>query len=64
MLGIFVFTVLGIVLRSFPIGTVAILGLTITVVTKTLSFSAAFNGFIEMVVWLVVIAFFYFSWFY
>ncbi|MEM7174615.1 MAG: anion permease [Chlamydiota bacterium] len=58
MLGIFIFTVLGIILRSFPIGTVAILGLTITVVTKTLDFGAAFNGFIKPVVWLVIIAFF------
>ncbi len=58
MLAIFVFTILGIILRSFSIGTVAILGLTMTVVTKTLSFEAAFNGFINKVVWLVIIAFF------
>ena len=58
MLGIFVFTIVAIILRSFPIGTIAIFGLTITVVTKTLPFKAAFDGFVQPVVWLVIIAFF------
>ncbi|MCB1072653.1 MAG: anion permease [Chlamydiales bacterium] len=58
MFAIFVFTVVGIILRPVPIGTFAILGLTLTVTTKTLTFEQAFSGFVHPIIWLIVIAFF------
>ncbi|MEM8727258.1 MAG: anion permease [Chlamydiota bacterium] len=58
MFAIFIFTVIGIVLRPVPIGTFAFLGLVLTVTTKTLTFEQAFSGFVHPIVWLIVIAFF------
>ena len=58
MFAIFIFTIIGIILRPFPIGTFAFLGLVMTIMTKTLTFEQAFSGFINPIVWLVVIAFF------
>lgn len=58
MFAIFIFTVLGIILRPVPIGTFAIIALTLITLTKTLTFSQAFSGFNHHVVWLVVVAFF------
>ena len=58
MFAIFIFTVVGIILRPMPIGTVAFLGLVLTALTKTLSFEDAFSGFSHAIVWLIVIAFF------
>ena len=58
MFAIFIFTVIGIILRPVPIGTFAFLGLVITAATNTLSFDEAFSGFVHPIVWLIVIAFF------
>jgi len=58
MFAIFVFTILGVILRPVPIGTFAFIGLTLTVATKTLTFEQAFSGFDHPIVWLIVIAFF------
>jgi len=58
LFAIFIFTVLGIILRPMTIGIIALLGLTLTVVTKTLNFADAFSGFSHPVVWLIVFAFF------
>lgn len=58
MFAIFIFTVIGIILRPLPIGTTAFLGLTLTAATKTLTFEQAFSGFVHPIVWLIVIAFF------
>lgn len=58
MFAIFIFTVIGIILRPLPIGTIAFLGLTLTAATKTLTFAEAFSGFVHPIVWLIVIAFF------
>lgn len=58
MFSIFIFTVIGIILRPVPIGTIAFLGLTLTAATKTLTFGEAFSGFVHPIVWLIVIAFF------
>ncbi|MCB1083452.1 MAG: anion permease, partial [Simkania sp.] len=58
MFAIFMFTVVGVILRPLPIGTVAFLGLTLTAATKTLTFEEAFSGFVHPIVWLIVIAFF------
>jgi DASS family divalent anion:Na+ symporter len=58
LFAIFVATMIAIILKPLPMGTVAILALTVSVLTGTLSFSEAFNGFSNEVVWLVVFAFF------
>lgn len=56
MLGIFIFTILGLILKPLPMGTVSIIGLTLVLVTKTMTFTATFSGFSNPVVWLIVIA--------
>ena len=58
MFAIFIFTVIGVILRPVPIGTFAFLGLVLTAATKTLKFEEAFSGFVHPIVWLIVIAFF------
>ncbi len=55
---IFLATVIAIVLKPFPMSAIAIFGLTIAVATQTLSFSEAFSGFSNDIVWLVVFSFF------
>eukprot|EP01018_Ginkgo_biloba_P028691 Gb_34265 [translate_table: standard] len=59
LLGIFLSTVTGLVVSPLPVGAWAFIGLTATVITRTLSFSAAFNAFTNEVIWLVVISFFF-----
>ncbi|MCH9613708.1 MAG: putative malate transporter YflS [Chlamydiia bacterium] len=56
MLGIFVFTIIGLILKPLPMGTVSIIGLTLVLLTKTLPFAPAFSGFSNPVVWLIVAA--------
>ncbi len=58
LFAIFAATIVGIILKPFPMGVIALLSLTISVLTKTLTFSDAFSGFSNEVVWLVVFAFF------
>ncbi|TYK29926.1 dicarboxylate transporter 2.1 [Cucumis melo var. makuwa] len=59
LLSIFLSTIAGLVLSPLPVGAWAFLGLTVTVVTKTLTFAAAFNAFTSEVIWLIVISFFF-----
>lgn len=56
--GIFLATIVGIVSKALPMGAVALFGLTLTILTRTLSFDVAFSGFKHPVVWLIVAAFF------
>ena len=58
LFAIFVSTIIGIILKPFPMGVIAIFGLTAAVLTETLSFQEAFSGFSNDVVWLVVFSFF------
>ncbi|NGX51597.1 MAG: putative malate transporter YflS [Chlamydiae bacterium] len=58
MFAIFVFTIIGVILRPVPIGTFAFIGLVLTTASKTLTFEQAFSGFVHPIVWLIVIAFF------
>jgi divalent anion:Na+ symporter, DASS family len=58
LLGIFVATILGIILKAMPMGAVALVGLTATIITQTLTFEQAFSGFDNGTVWLIVAAFF------
>jgi len=55
---IFLATVLAIILKPFPMSAIALFGLTTAVITGTLSFTDAFSGFSNDIVWLVVFAFF------
>ncbi|PNX55510.1 dicarboxylate transporter chloroplastic-like, partial [Trifolium pratense] len=47
------------VLSPLPVGAWAFLGLTTSVVTKTLTFTDAFSAFTNEVIWLIVISFFF-----
>jgi DASS family divalent anion:Na+ symporter len=59
LLSIFLSTIAGLVLAPLPVGAWAFLGLTVTVATRTLSFTAAFGAFTNEVIWLIVISFFF-----
>ncbi|XP_021911587.1 dicarboxylate transporter 2.1, chloroplastic-like [Carica papaya] len=59
LLAIFLSTIAGLVLSPLPVGAWAFIGLTTSVVTKTLPFSAAFGAFTNEVIWLIVISFFF-----
>lgn len=58
LFSIFVATILGIILKPLPMGTIAIFSLTAAVFTKTISLHDACSGFGNEIVWLVVLAFF------
>ncbi len=58
LLAIFVATILGFILKPLPMGSVAIFGIAVTMVTNTLSVKEALSGFGNTVIWLIVIAFF------
>ncbi|KAK4802565.1 hypothetical protein SAY86_000768 [Trapa natans] len=59
LLAIFLSTITGLVLSPLPVGAWAFLGLTTTIVTKTLPFSTAFSAFTNEVIWLIVISYFF-----
>ncbi len=58
LFAIFVATILGLIVKPLPLGAVALLGITATAVTGTLSIDEALSGFGNRVIWLIVIAFF------
>lgn len=58
LFAIFAATIVAIILKPFPMGVIAILSLTISVVTGILTFADAFSGFSNELVWLVLFAFF------
>ncbi|KAI3978599.1 hypothetical protein MKX01_015774 [Papaver californicum] len=59
LLSIFLSTIAGLVLSPLPVGAWAFLGLTTSIITKTLAFSTAFGAFTNEVIWLIVISFFF-----
>lgn len=59
LLAIFLSTITGLVLSPLPVGAWAFLGLTVSVVSCTLPFAAAFSAFTNEVIWLIVISFFF-----
>jgi len=59
LLAIFLGTIVGIITQPLPLGAVAILGLGVSVLTKTLTFAAAFSGFGDPIPWLIALAFFF-----
>lgn len=58
LLAIFISTILGVILKSFPMGTLSIFALCLTILTGTLSLNDCLMGFQSPIVWLVVFAFF------
>jgi DASS family divalent anion:Na+ symporter len=59
MFSIFIATILGIILKPFPMSVVALIGLLAAILTKTLDGDAqAFSGFASPVIWLIVYVFF------
>ncbi|CAA0831186.1 Dicarboxylate transporter 2.1- chloroplastic [Striga hermonthica] len=58
LLAIFIATVAGLILSPLPVGAWAFVCLTLTVVTRTLTFAAAFSAFTNEVIWLIVASFF------
>ncbi|KAL1534355.1 cytochrome P450-dit2 [Salvia divinorum] len=59
LLSIFLSTIAGLVLSPLPVGAWAFIGLTTSILTKTLSFASAFSAFTNEVIWLIVISFFF-----
>lgn len=59
LLAIFTFTILGIILKALPMGTMCFTGLAIALLTNTLNIkNQALTGFGNSTIWLIVIAFF------
>jgi DASS family divalent anion:Na+ symporter len=56
-LAIFVATIVGVVLQPLPMGAMALIGITICALTKTLTVPQALSGFSDATIWLVVSAF-------
>lgn len=58
MLGIFVATILALILQPLPTGSVALVGLALAMITKTMDVDVALAGFANKTVWLIVASFF------
>ncbi|KVI00213.1 dicarboxylate transporter 1, chloroplastic-like [Cynara cardunculus var. scolymus] len=59
LLSIFLATIVGIITQPLPLGAVALMGLGACVLTKTLTFAAAFSAFGDPIPWLIALAFFF-----
>ncbi|GAA0152629.1 primary active transporter [Lithospermum erythrorhizon] len=59
LLSIFLSTIAGLVLGPLPVGAWAFLGLTASIISRTLTFTTAFSAFTNEVIWLIVISFFF-----
>ncbi|KAL2903147.1 Dicarboxylate transporter 2.1 chloroplastic [Bienertia sinuspersici] len=59
LLAIFTATIAGLIFEPLPVGAWAFVCLTVTLVTKTLSFEQAFSAMTSDVIWLIVVAFFF-----
>jgi divalent anion:Na+ symporter, DASS family len=58
LLAIFVATIAGIILKPLPMGAIAMIGITATASTGTLTVNQAMSGFGNGTIWLIVVAFF------
>ena len=58
LLAIFIATVVGFIVKPLPMGAMAMVGLSVALVTRTLTIAEALSGFSNGTVWLVVAAFF------
>ncbi|KAK1423763.1 hypothetical protein QVD17_19071 [Tagetes erecta] len=59
LFAIFLTTISGLIMGPLPVGAWAFVCLTISVLTKTLSFKSAFDAFTNEVIWLIVVSFFF-----
>jgi len=59
LLSIFLATITGLVAGPLPVGAWAFCGVTVAVVTKTITFQQAYSAYLNDVIWLIVIAFFF-----
>lgn len=57
LLAIFAGTIVGIITTPLPLGAVAMLGLGVSMLTKTLTFAEAFSAFANEIPWLIAIAY-------
>ena len=57
LFAIFIATILGLILQPLPMGAMVLMGLTATVLTRTLSMADALLGYQSATVWLIVSAF-------
>ena len=58
LFALFVTTIVGIILKPLPMGAVAMIGIAATAVTGTLTIADSMSGFSDVVIWLIVLAFF------
>ena len=58
LFAIFVATIVGIILKPLPMGAVAMIGITATALSGTLGIADSMSGFSDVVIWLIVLAFF------
>jgi len=58
LLAIFIATIVGIIAKPLPMVAVAIIGISVTALTGTLSVDKALGGFSNKTIWLIVMAFF------
>src|SRR5664279_5925873 len=58
LFAIFVTTIVGIILKPLPMGAVAMIGIGATAVSRTLNIADSMSGFSDVVIWLIVLAFF------
>jgi DASS family divalent anion:Na+ symporter len=58
LFAIFVTTIVGIIAKALPMGAVAMIGIAATALTGTLSIADSMSGFADVVIWLIVLAFF------
>lgn len=58
LFAIFVTTIVGIILKALPMGAVAMIGIAVTALSGTLSIADSISGFSDVVIWLIVLAFF------
>ncbi len=58
LFAIFVTTILGIILKPLPMGAVAMIGIGVTALSGTLTIADSMSGFSDVVIWLIVLAFF------
>lgn len=58
LFAIFVTTIVGIIVKALPMGAVAMIGIAATALTGTLGIADSMSGFSDVVIWLIVLAFF------
>ncbi|HEY3400420.1 MAG TPA: anion permease [Geothrix sp.] len=58
LFAIFVTTIVGIILKALPMGAVAMIGIAVTALSGTLGIADSMSGFSDVVIWLIVLAFF------